>query len=250
VHRNHREFWRQLARVSGGAVEEVPGGLVVETGIRAIGFNQLHCGAATDDAAAIATAARYFDRCGLMWRIISERPNAAAETFATRRGIERAPLYPILTMPVDGAVPPPETPLAVTTAGDAADLRAFVDCAAAGYRMDPALLGPIAHRRALADDNLRFHLGRIEGRCVAASVGMRCDETVAVYFVAVRRGHRRRGFGAAITWHAIQNGADNGAGTAVLQATSSGYPLYVGMGFTKIADYHLWDVPGPLSAGG
>jgi GNAT superfamily N-acetyltransferase len=147
---------------------------------------------------------------------------------------------PMLTMPVDGAVPPPETPLIMTTAGDVADLRAFVDCAAAGYRMDPALLKPVAHRRALADDSLRFHLGRIDGRCVAVSVGLRCAETIGGYFVAVRRGYRRRGFGAAITSHAIQDG---GVGTAVLQVTSPAYPLYVGMGFTKVADHHLCDLP-------
>jgi GNAT superfamily N-acetyltransferase len=244
AHGNHREFWRQLARVCDGVVEEVPGGLVVETGIPATGFNQLHCGADADDAAAIDAAARYFDHRSLMWRIISERPSIAAEIFATRRGVEREPLYPILTRPVDGAVPPPATSLTLTRAGDVADLRAFVDCAAAGYRMDPALLKPLAHQRALAEDGLRFHLGLLDGRCVAVSVGVRWAATVGVYFVAVRRGFRRRGFGAAITWQAIRDAAVDGADVAVLQATTSGFPLYAGMGFGQVAEYHMWDLPG------
>ena len=226
-----------------GVVEEVPGGLVVETGIPTTGFNQLHCGADAADAAAIASAATHFERRGLAWRIISERPSAAAAEFAARHGVEREPLYPILTMPVGDAKPPAGTPLTLTRAGDLADLRAFVDCAAAGYRMDSALLKPIVHKRALADDSLRFYLGRLDGRCVAVSVGVHCGETVGVYFVAVRRGFRRRGFGAAITWLAVEDGFDHGAELAVLQATTAGYPLYVGMGFTRIADYHLWDLP-------
>lgn len=243
AHHNHQAFWRQLARVCGGVVDEVSGGLLITTGISAAGFTQLHCGDGVDDTRAIASAATYFDRRRLGWRIISERPSPAADAFAARRGVAREPLYPVMAMPVSGTPPPLETPLALTTAGDLADLRAFVDCAAAGYRMDPALLKPIAGERALADDSLRFHLGRVDGRCVAVSVSVRHAQTVGVYFVAVRRGYRRRGFGATITGHAIREGADDNVDTAVLQATSSGYPLYAGMGFAKIADYHLWDLP-------
>lgn len=116
-------------------------------------------------------------------------------------------------------MPPPATALTMTRACDIADLR------------------------ALAQDSPRFHLGLLDGRCVAVSVGVRWADTAGVYFVAVRSGFRRRGFGAAITGQAIQDGAADGAGLAVLQATTSGYPLYVGMGFGKVAEYHMWDLP-------
>ncbi|WP_338888596.1 hypothetical protein [Rhodococcus sovatensis] len=53
----------------------------------------------------------------------------------------------------------------------------------------------------------------------------------------------RSGFGAAVTWAAMKDGFDRGADTAVLQATTPGYPMYTGMGFTTIADYRLWDIP-------
>ncbi|WP_123927369.1 GNAT family N-acetyltransferase [Gordonia oryzae] len=226
-------------------MNEAPGGLIVETGIQATGFNQLHCdgGPQESDEAAIAAAERHFGSSG-SWRIVSEGPSVAAEAFATRHGVERQPLYPVMAMPLAGSMPPPKTPLVLSTADDIAGLRLFVDCAGAGYRMDPALLKPLATNAALAEGDLRFHLGRLHGRCVAVSVSVRSGDTVGVYFVAVRRGFRRRGFATAVTWHAIHAGANPGAGTAVLQATPAGYPVYARMGFTRITDYWLWDLPG------
>lgn len=244
AHHNHRAFWCQLARVTGGLVVELPGGLVVDTGIPATGFNQLHCGPKEDQsAAALVTAAAHFEKRGLMWRIVSEHPSGAGEAYAARRGRKREPLYPILIMPIEDAVRPAETPLEVSRAANLADLRAFIDCAAAGYRMNSALLKPIVQKRALIDDNLWFSLGWLDGRCVAVSIGVRSGDTVGVYFVAVRREFRHRGFGAAVTWHAINAGFGAGATMAVLQATQSGYPLYVKMGFTHVSDYYLWDFP-------
>lgn len=238
---NHLAFWRHVSRICDGAVHDLSGGTVVETGISATGFNQLHLEA--DEDSVLAAAEKIFERRAVDWRIISHLNTAAAQRYAERRGIDRQPLYPIMAIPAAEAVPPRPTALTVRTAVDVADLRAFVDCAAAGYRMDPAVSKPIAHKRALADDSIRFHLGWIDGRCVAVSIGVKCDSTIGIYFVAVRRGHRRSGFGAAVTWIAMKDGFDRGADAAVLQATTPGYPMYTGMGFTTIADYRLWDIP-------
>lgn len=246
AHSNHRAFWSHLSRVTDGVVVELPGGLMVETGIPAPGFNQLHCAAGeADHSSAITSAAAHFRERGLMWRIVSEHPSDAAEDYAAHHDIEREPLYPIMIMPIGDAVRPARTPLELSAAADIADLRAFIDCAAAGYRMDSALLKPIVHKRALIDDHLWFRLGRLDGRCVAVSIGVRSGDTVGVYFVAVRREFRHRGFGAAVAWDAIEAGFGAGAKMAALQATRSGYPLYVRMGFTHVADYCLWDFPRP-----
>jgi GNAT superfamily N-acetyltransferase len=239
-----------MARVCGGTVEEISSGLIVATGIRAAPYNQVHCRAEGDDAKVIEAAAAYFSECGLPWRIVSERPSPAADVFGERHGIGREPLYPILSMAIERPYPPLSDPLlAVVAAGDVADLRDFVDCAAASYRLDPAILRSIVHRRATEDPNVQFYVGRLDGRCVAISVGVREGDTIGVYFVGVRRGYRRRGFGRILTQRAIQDGAEAGACTAVLQATSAGYPLYLGMGFRKMADYHLWDIPAVTEGG-
>jgi len=132
LHRNHQAFWRHMARVCGGTVQEIPGGLIVSTGIRAAPYNQVHCRADANDAEVIDQASAYFAERALSWRIVCERPSPDAELFGKRHGRGREPLYPILRVATEQSRPPARGPaLAVTAAGDVADLRAFVDCAAA-----------------------------------------------------------------------------------------------------------------------
>jgi GNAT superfamily N-acetyltransferase len=84
---------------------------------------------------------------------------------------------------------------------------------------------------------------RLVGAHVEPVPSVRSGDSVGIYFVAVKRGFRHRGFGAAVVQYAIQAGFQTGAKLAVLQATTSGFPLYVNMGFTHVADYHMWDLP-------
>lgn len=241
LHTNHLSFWLHLARCTGGTYWKLPRGVMVDTGIDAAPYNQVHC--AADDAESIAEAAGYFGKRGLPWRVVSSGPAAVT----TVRGVERAPLYPILSRDAvaseDAGAPVEE--LTVEVARTVADVREFVDCSAAAFGYQPDLLAAMAGPEAVADERFRIHLGRAEGRVVAVAVGVTVpkDRTIGVYFVGVRPEFRNRGFGRAVTARAIGDGAAGGAGTAVLQATPAGLPVYTGMGFTKAGDYLLWDFP-------
>ena len=48
---------------------------------------------------------------------------------------------------------------------------------------------------------------------------------------------RRRGYGAAATWAAIEVGAQRGCDHAVLQASEMGAPVYRRMGFVDVGRY-------------
>lgn len=96
----------------------------------------------------------------------------------------------------------------------------------------------------LDQPDFRAYLGRIDGRCVAISVGVHDDDTVGVYVVGVTGRCRSRGFGRALTARAIDDGMARGARYAVLQATAAGYRMYAGMGFREVGAYHMWDMPG------
>ncbi|GAA4975100.1 hypothetical protein GCM10025331_81920 [Actinoplanes utahensis] len=239
-HANHRAYWRQLARICGGESVETPGGLLVRTGVPGPGWNLLQLEAGVAQEAALEQAGKYFAGHGTAWRLYAGEESAAAEAFAARLGAVAKPRYPILNRPCGPAGDPGEGELELSTAGDLTELREFLDCAGSVYGFDPALLGPMVHAGAFDDPALRFHLGRVGGRVVAISLGVRHEDTVGIYFVGVREDHRRRGFGRLVTEHAI--GAEPDATTAVLQATPAGLPVYRDMGFTIVAEYRYWNV--------
>ncbi|HWS34405.1 MAG TPA: GNAT family N-acetyltransferase [Actinoplanes sp.] len=241
LHTNHLSFWLHLARCTGGTYWKLPRGVMVDTGINAAAYNQVHC--AADDEESIAEAAGYFGKRELPWRVVSSGPASVTSV----RGVERAPLYPILRrdavasedagVPVEG--------LTVEVARTVDDVREFTGCAAAAFGYEADLLEPMIGPEAVADERFQIHLGRAEGRVVAVAVGVTVpkDRTIGVYFVGVRPESRNRGFGRAVTARVIGDAAAGGAGTAVLQATPAGLPVYTGMGFTEVGAYLLWDFP-------
>ncbi|GAA1608805.1 GNAT family N-acetyltransferase [Actinoplanes couchii] len=242
LHTNHLSFWLHLARCTGGTYWKLDRGVMVDTGIAGPAFNQVHCRA--DDEESIAEAAGYFGKRELPWRLVSSGP----ATVTTVRGVEREPLYPILSR--DAVASEDATAVAggltIDVARSVEAVREFVDCAAASYGYEPKLLDAICGPETIADERFRLYLGRAEGRVAAVAVGVTVpkDRTIGVYFVGVRPESRNRGFGRAVTTRVIGDGAAGGAGTAVLQATPAGLPVWTAMGFAPVGDYLLWDFPG------
>jgi predicted GNAT family acetyltransferase len=69
--------------------------------------------------------------------------------------------------------------------------------------------------------------------------------TAGVYNVATPAPYRGRGYGAALTWAVLAEGAARGCTHGVLQASGAGYPVYRRMGFRDLGRYvHL---QGPAS---
>ena len=100
--------------------------------------------------------------------------------------------------------------------------------------------------RSLTMPGVTLHLGMLEGRPVARSMGMVQGELVAVHNVYVAPDFRKRGFGSALTAAAIEAGERAGATGACLEATVLGFPVYEAMGFRKIDDYVVMGTDAPL----
>jgi predicted GNAT family acetyltransferase len=66
---------------------------------------------------------------------------------------------------------------------------------------------------------------------------VRSDETAGVYNVVTVPAHRGKGYGAAVTWAVVAEGARRGCTHAVLQASETGYPVYRRMGFVDAGWY-------------
>ena len=91
--------------------------------------------------------------------------------------------------------------------------------------------------RSVAMEGVTLHLGLLEGRPVARSMGVRRDELVSVHNVYTPPSLRKQGFGTALTAAAIEAGRAAGATAACLEATVLGFPVYERMGFERVDDY-------------
>jgi GNAT superfamily N-acetyltransferase len=91
---------------------------------------------------------------------------------------------------------------------------------------------------SLVDDpSCRFVVGYRYGEPVSGAAAILSDGVVGIYAVGTVEHARRHGFGAAVTWAAIEAGARAGAQVAVLQASPMAESVYRAMGFREVCRY-------------
>ena len=169
LHGDHQAFWRHMARRTGGRVIETPAGLLVDTGVDAAPFNQVHC-AGTDDESAIAAAAAYFEPLGRPWRVVAETASPAPRHLPGDAPSFRSRSTRLLAVPVPKSSPTQPESATAAAARTIGDLREFIECAAASFGHAPALIERMVSAETLDDDAFLLHLVRVDGACAAASV--------------------------------------------------------------------------------
>jgi ribosomal protein S18 acetylase RimI-like enzyme len=145
---------------------------------------------------------------------------------------------------VPACMPPPEDCLEVTCCRTGGDLEAWATTLAAGYGIAESLAASFTAPVRAGRLDYELYLGRVDGKPVATS-GLALSHGVAgVYVVSTLPAERRRGHGAAMTWHAIGRGMALGARFASLQSSAMGLALYERMGFRTVGEYVSYE-PGP-----
>ncbi|MEX1022549.1 MAG: GNAT family N-acetyltransferase [Dehalococcoidia bacterium] len=79
----------------------------------------------------------------------------------------------------------------------------------------------------------RHYLGSVASEPVATASVYHTGDVAGLYFVCTAPGARRRGIGAAMTWHACREAREVGARKAVLTASSMGRGVYERLGFRE-----------------
>jgi GNAT superfamily N-acetyltransferase len=137
--------------------------------------------------------------------------------------------------------PPPvlHSDLEILEVEDGSTAAVFSDTLTSGFGYDESglSLSGLVTADVVGDDRLRFWLGSVTGRAVAASWTAVSDGYTGVYGVATIPTMRRRGYGEALTRAAMNAAAHL---PAALQSSEAGRPLYLKMGFREIAQFEVW----------
>jgi predicted GNAT family acetyltransferase len=92
---------------------------------------------------------------------------------------------------------------------------------------------------------MTYYVGRVDDNAVAAAVGFRVGDEVGIFGVATPPQYRRRGYGAAMTAHAVRSGFDAGADLAWLQTSPMAESIYGVLGFQHVVRHAMLTRPTP-----
>jgi ribosomal protein S18 acetylase RimI-like enzyme len=95
----------------------------------------------------------------------------------------------------------------------------------------------------LLGSGMTFYLGRVDNDVATTAVGFRVGDDVGIFGVATPPRYRRRGYGAAITAHAVRSGFEAGADLAWLQTSPVAESIYRALGFQHVVRHAMLTRP-------
>jgi N-acetylglutamate synthase len=180
--------------------------------------------------------------CGVQLRV---RLDARAEAEAVRFGLVQRTSMPGMTVAVDEFADVMVGGLEITQAESEGDLADAALVAAAGFGAPTDVLRALYAPELLGLAGMAIYVGRVAGDPVTTAIGYRTGDDVGIFSVATPAEHRRRGYGSAITAHAVRSGFRAGADLAWLQTSAIGESVYRSLGFRRVASHVMLTRPAP-----
>jgi GNAT superfamily N-acetyltransferase len=195
-----------------------------------------------DPGTTVDGVATYFGEFGVPFAIYArdEVCPGFAEACSTRGLVERWSLPLMVLEPLPESTPAGPVDLEITDL-DGKNADEYMDVLNRGFGMPRDLCERMLRRPAIELADFTGFIGSVDGEAVAASGLFMTDDTAGVYNVATLPEWRGRGYGAAMTWHAVLAGRRLGASRSVLQASAAGEPVYARMGFTTPSYYRQFE---------
>lgn len=185
----------------------------------------------------IAAAASFFSQRKLPFVFrIREGVDAAAEQACIEQGYPFTDNVPSLIMaPIEQS--DAASPLEIRVCRDADDLAAFRDVMAACFGFTDEQATSFFSSGVPDTPGCELYIGRKDGQAVACSSLMVTGRLAGVQIVGCLPDERRKGFGEAMTWKALERGRELGCDIAGLQASDMGRPIYERMGFRFVTNF-------------
>jgi len=240
------EAFRRVARLSeGGAIEEHDNVISIANGMPVPAFNPtIVVRPPRDPAGAMQRVRDFYTRRGLAGEVWAwdDAADAIADT-ATGAGLVAGHPIPCLLLAPLASKVAMAPDLKVRRVDDAATLLRFNDVCAEVFGLEREVIAALDEPWLLELPGSALHLGFVDGAPVATAWSYAIDGVALVFNVATLDGHRRRGIGEAMTWHALQGGREHGCDVAFLQSSAVGRRLYERMGFGHVVDMQTWSLP-------
>ena len=229
-----------------GASAEFDGISLVATGAPAASLNVAFVTRPLGDSVgALAAVSRWFRDRQLLHSVrIRSGLDAEAGRACRAAGLAAVDTMPAMLLPqIDDQAPmPPDLDiLRADEPGAAADHQRVL---AEGFPMPIEFAAMLVAPPLLTHAATELYVGYHAGEPVTASSLVVTGDIAGVYNVATVPRFRRRGYGEAMTAHALRRGAELGCTMATLQATLQGRPIYERMGFRTVAHYLTYQRPG------
>jgi ribosomal protein S18 acetylase RimI-like enzyme len=198
-------------------------------------------GAVGDLTSAMADVERQGIRFGVLVR---QNRAPALEAKASRLGLTAVERLPAMVVAPNELNDPGHGDLEIVQIRDRDSLDAAIAVAAAGFEAPATLMQPLYQPAVANLSGLAFYLALVDGEPVSTATGWLGDGGVGIFNVATPPKWRGRGFGAAVTAHAVQDGFAAGAALAWLQSSPLGEPVYRRLGFRQVDTHLLLTRPG------
>ena len=205
--------WAVLGRNGGFPVVAGPSMTMFASGTPFEFFNgAIATAPASDPDGAVRELLAFFTSKGRALRAVGARrdrrcPSGRRSCRRARRRSSRRVLmvlHPITSAPA----PPPLLDVALAT--EATDLQTHRDLVVACIGMPVDVAQRLYGDGCLDDPDLAIVIGRVDSVPVATAMLVTSDETAGVYNVVTLPEHRGKGYGAAVTWAVVTEGARRG----------------------------------------
>jgi GNAT superfamily N-acetyltransferase len=118
---------------------------------------------------------------------------------------------------------------------------AFSHVNAVAFRLPFRWCAELYDADAIWDRDFIGYLGCVGGEPVCTAATLVASGAVGLYSVATLPGHERRGYGEAITRHAVERArASSSLTRLILQATAPGLSLYQRLGYRTVTHFAIY----------
>lgn len=237
--RRLEENWRLTfsvftALLPQGGVREPGGGLLIKTGLPIAFFNM--CFVNEDHPGlqdVVHEAASFFK--GFPYTVLVPEGHAELIEICEAAGLRVSDKVPGMAL---SPIPEqPDTGELEVRSLRSDNLSVYLDVFCEGFGFPREMAAQFVTEDLLKIEAGDHLIGYAGDEPVAVASVFDSGDVAGVYNIATLPDHRGKGYGAAVTWAAIDRARERGRRHAILQSTEMGYPVYGRMGFETVRTY-------------